>query len=191
MMEARAKLRHVRVSPKKARLVASAIRGLSVNEALLRLPVINKASSPIVEKLLKSAVANATDLYEVKADDLVIKSIMVNKSLDLKRWRPAAFGRAHPFRKHSSHIDIVVQVKEGVKVAKKDKKQKVETVKLSEIEKSAKDDKKDKTKEVKSKKLFGRKTNKEDNPLKAEHTKTGVDANTQQASKNIRKTTNK
>ncbi|MBT4349883.1 50S ribosomal protein L22 [bacterium] len=184
-MEARAKLRHVRVSPKKARLVASAIRGLSVSEALLRLPVINKASSPIVEKLLKSAVANATDLYEVKAEDLIIKSIMVNKSLDLKRWRPAAFGRAHPFRKHSSHIDIVVQVKEGVKVAKKDKKQKVETVKLSEIEKSAKDDPSaDAQGKDKSKKLFGRKTNKEDK-------KTGTDANTQQASKNIRKTTNK
>lgn len=138
MIEVKAKLNNLRISAKKARLVAGAIRGLSVNEALFRLPVIFKKSAPVVEKLLKSALANALDQYNVQAEDLVIKSIMVNKGLDLKRWVPAAFGRAHPFRKHSCHITIVLTTKEGVKAEKKVKENKVETVKLADLDKEAK-----------------------------------------------------
>ena len=115
MIEVKAKLNNAHVSPSKARLVAGAVRGLSVDEALARLPIIHKAAAPIIDKLLKSAVANAADQYEIKHGDLVIKSITVNKGLDLKRWRPAAFGRAHPFKKHFSHIEIVVVAREGVK----------------------------------------------------------------------------
>ncbi len=143
MMEVKAKLNNLRVSAKKARLVAGAIRGLSASEALFRLPVIFKKSSPVVEKLLKSAVANASDQYDLQASDLLIKSIIVNKGMDLKRWIPAAFGRAHPFRKHSCHIEIVLTAKEGVKVNKKIKDNKVETVKLADLDKEAKKDSKD------------------------------------------------
>ncbi|MBP9802426.1 50S ribosomal protein L22 [Patescibacteria group bacterium] len=143
MMEVKAKLNNLRVSAKKARLVAGAIRGLSASEALFRLPVIFKKSSPVVEKLLKSAVANASDQYDLQASDLLIKSIVVNKGMDLKRWIPAAFGRAHPFRKHSCHIEIVLTAKEGVKVNKKIKDNKVETVKLADLDKEAKKDAKD------------------------------------------------
>ncbi len=142
-MEVKAKLNNLRVSAKKARLVAGAIRGLSASEALFRLPVIFKKSSPVVEKLLKSAVANASDQYDLQASDLLIKSIVVNKGMDLKRWIPAAFGRAHPFRKHSCHIEIVLTAKEGVKVNKKIKDNKVETVKLADLDKEAKKDAKD------------------------------------------------
>ena len=143
MMEVKAKLNNLRVSAKKARLVAGAIRGLSASEALFRLPVIFKKSSPVVEKLLKSAVANASDQYDLQASDLLIKSIVVNKGMGLKRWIPAAFGRAHPFRKHSCHIEIVLTAKEGVKVNKKIKDNKVETVKLADLDKEAKKDAKD------------------------------------------------
>jgi len=139
MIEVKAKLNNAHVSPSKARLVAGAVRGLSVDEALARLPIIHKAAAPIIDKLLKSAVANAADQYEIKHGDLVIKSITVNKGLDLKRWRPAAFGRAHPFKKHFSHIEIVVVAREGVKANKKIKEQKVDTVKLTDAEKAGKD----------------------------------------------------
>lgn len=122
MVEAKAKLKHVRISPKKIRLVASAIRGLDVSTALSRLSVLFKGSSPVIEKLLNSAVANAVDKYDVKEEDLKIKSIMVNKGMDLKRWKPAAFGRAHPLRKHSSHVEIILVTKEGVKTSLKEKK---------------------------------------------------------------------
>lgn len=139
MMEVKAKLNNIRISAKKARLVAGAIRGLSASEALFRLPVIFKKTAPVVEKLLKSAIANSVDQYDIPAQDLVIKSIIVNKGMDLKRWIPAAFGRAHPFRKHSCHIEIVLTAKDGVKVNKKMKENKVETVKLAELDKKAED----------------------------------------------------
>lgn len=136
MIEASAKLSNVRISPKKIRLVADAIRGLEVDAALAKLPVIFKKSSPILEKLLKSAVANAIDKFEVKQEDLVIKSITVDKALDYKRWRPAAFGRAHKYHKHGSHVKIVLTAKEGVKATTKVKKQEeIETVDLTTADK--------------------------------------------------------
>jgi large subunit ribosomal protein L22 len=132
MVESKAKLKNLHISSKKVRLVADAIRGLDVVTALAKLPVVFKKSSPVIEKLLKSAVANAVDKYNVKEEDLKIKSIIVNKAMDLKRWKPAAFGRAHPFRKASSHIEIVLETKEGVKVSTKEKvKEEIETVDLT------------------------------------------------------------
>ena len=189
MIESTAKLKHVRVSPKKARLVANAVRGLSVSDALLRLPILAKKSAPIIVKLLKSAAANAADQYEVKEEDLLIKSIFVNKGVDLKRWRPAAFGRAHPFHKHSSHIEIVVTAKEGVKIAKKSKAQKIETVKLSEMDAAAKSGDKTKTEDKKQeKKGFGRfakaKNIKEDKKVIS-------DSGTNAGLENVKHTTNK
>lgn len=132
-MEVKAKLKNIRISPKKMRLVADAIRGLAVPTALDKLPVVNKKSAPVLEKLVKSAVANVMDRYDgVKEEDLIIKSIIVNKAMDLKRWRPAAFGRAHPFRKHGSHVELSLTAKEGVKAAPRVKKQaEVETVDLT------------------------------------------------------------
>lgn len=152
MMEVKAKLNNIRISAKKARLVAGAIRGLSASEALFRLPVIFKKTAPVVEKLLKSAIANSVDQYDIPAQDLVIKSIVVNKGMDLKRWIPAAFGRAHPFRKHSCHIEIVLTAKDGVKVNKKMKENKVETVKLAELDKKTEEKPADKTDKKSSKK---------------------------------------
>lgn len=152
MMEVKAKLNNIRISAKKARLVAGAIRGLSASEALFRLPVIFKKTAPVVEKLLKSAIANSVDQYDIPAQDLVIKSIIVNKGMDLKRWIPAAFGRAHPFRKHSCHIEIVLTAKDGVKVNKIVKENKVETVKLAELDKKTEEKSADKTDKKASKK---------------------------------------
>ncbi|MFA6466888.1 MAG: 50S ribosomal protein L22 [Patescibacteria group bacterium] len=135
MVESKAKLNHLRISSKKIRLVADTIRGLDVVDALAKLPVIFKKSTPVIEKLLRSAVANATSKYNVKEEDLKIKSIVVNKAMDLKRWKPAAFGRAHPFRKASSHIEIVLVTKEGVKVTSKEKvKEEIETVDLTKTD---------------------------------------------------------
>jgi len=146
MVKSKAKLNNLHISSKKVRLVADAIRGLDVVSALAKLPVTFKKSAPVIEKLLKSAVANAVDKYNVKEEDLKIKSIVVNKAMDLKRWKPAAFGRAHPFRKASSHVEIVLETKEGVKVTTKEKvKKEIETVDLTKTDKkpsSKTDDKK-------------------------------------------------
>ncbi len=151
MIEAKAKLKNLRMSAKKVRLVADAVRGAEVNVALDRLYVLNKKSSPIISKLIKSAVANANNKYDVKQEDLFIKTIIVNKGMDLKRWRPAAFGRAHPFRKHSCHIELVLDSKEGVKVVTKEKKKEViDTVDLT------KTDQKIKSTDNKDDKKFGK-----------------------------------
>ncbi len=132
MAEVKAKLKQVGISPKKMRLVADVISGLDVVSALDKLPVVFKKSAPIMIKLLKSAAANAEDRFDLKPEDLTIKSIIVNKGMDLKRWRPAAFGRAHPYSKHFSHVEIVLESKEGVKVTAKAKETKeVETVDLT------------------------------------------------------------
>ncbi|OGY94185.1 MAG: 50S ribosomal protein L22 [Candidatus Komeilibacteria bacterium RIFOXYC1_FULL_37_11] len=136
MVESKAQLKNLRISYKKVGLVAGAIRGLDVSVALAKLQIVFKKSSPEIEKLLKSAVANAIDRYSVKEEDLKIKSIIVNKAMDLKRWKPAAFGRAHPFRKASCHVAIILQTKEGVKVVAKEKVKKViDTVDLTKTDK--------------------------------------------------------
>lgn len=160
MVEATAKLKNIGLSPKKIRLVADTIRGLAVPKALARLQVIFKRSAPVVAKLLQSAVANAQNKYDVQADDLLVKSIMVNKAVDMKRWRPAAFGSAHPFRKHSSHVEIVVVSREGANFSAKNKTEgKIETVDLTKTDKAPSHSPDPKPKAVTGpRKIFGRGT---------------------------------
>jgi len=113
-MEAKAIARQVRVAPRKARLVIDLIRGKDVGEAHAILQNTPKASSPVVEKLLKSAIANAEHNYEMEADSLFIKSAFVDEGTTLKRFRPRAQGRAGRINKRTCHITIVVsEKKEG------------------------------------------------------------------------------
>ncbi len=122
MIEVRAQLKHLRMSSKKVRLVSDAIKGMDVQQALVRLRFIQKAASPIVAKLLQSAIANAQHNNNLKAEDLMVKSIVVNQGVVLKRSRPAAFGSAHGYKKHASHINLVLGLKPGagVKETKKE-----------------------------------------------------------------------
>ncbi|MFA5126668.1 MAG: 50S ribosomal protein L22 [Patescibacteria group bacterium] len=138
MIEVKAQLRRAQISAKKVRLVADAIRGLDVVKAEARLQVIFKKSSQPLDKLLKSAIANAHDRYEVKTEDLFIKSILVNKGVDTKRWKPSAFGRAHPFSKHSCSVILTLGLKEGATVKSHEKKAaEVSTVDLTKVEPKA------------------------------------------------------
>jgi len=112
-MEAIAKLRNCPMSPRKMRMVADLIRGKSVEEALNILKFNKREASFVLEKLLLSAIANweyKTDMLK-SADEygLVIKSIQVDGAGSLKRFRPAPHGRAHPIRKRSNHVTIVVE----------------------------------------------------------------------------------
>ncbi len=105
-MIATAKLRHLRVSPSKVRLVADLIRGKHVEEALNILQFTNKVSSRPLAKLLKSAVANADQKDGVDIDTLYIKDLRVDGGPTIKRFRPRAMGRATPILKRTSHISI-------------------------------------------------------------------------------------
>ncbi|MGA2467285.1 MAG: 50S ribosomal protein L22 [Thermodesulfobacteriota bacterium] len=107
-MEVRAKLRFVRVSPRKARLVADLIRGKGSEEATNILTFTKKAAAKILIKLLKSAIANATQKKTIDIDRLYVKKIAVDQGPTLKRFQPRAMGRATTIRKRSSHITIIL-----------------------------------------------------------------------------------
>lgn len=117
-MVARAIARHVRMSPRKVRLVVDQIRGKSVNEAYALLQFSKKGAAEPVGKTLRSAVANAQykaqdegDVIDV--DRLIVSEAFVDEGPTLKRWRARAQGRAAPIRKRTSHITVVVDFKDA------------------------------------------------------------------------------
>jgi large subunit ribosomal protein L22 len=110
-MEAKAILRNVPTSPRKMRLVADMIRGQKVSKALALLKFQPRASSPLLHKVLLSAVANWQQLNEdakLEDADLIVKTVFIDGGRMLKRLRPAPQGRAHRIRKRSNHITIVI-----------------------------------------------------------------------------------
>ncbi len=112
-MEARAIARHIRMSPRKVRLVVDQIRGRSVSEAYAILQFSKKAASEPVGKTLRSAVANAQyraqdDGEVLDVDELMVSRAFVDEGATLRRWRARAMGRASPIRKRTSHITVVV-----------------------------------------------------------------------------------
>lgn len=115
--------RHAKMSPQKGRLVADQIRGLPVSAALDQLRHMEQKGAFLVDKVLKSAIANADKAIEeelvrssagevlepqpdVDVDDLYVHEIRIDEGPRLKRWRPRARGSAYPYRKYYSHISI-------------------------------------------------------------------------------------
>lgn len=109
-METRAVLKFVRVPPRKARLVVDLIRGQDVGQALTIVRYTPKRAARIVEKLLRSAMANAQHNDGVRdVERLFVKAATVDEGPRLKRWEPRAMGRATPIQKRTSHITIVLE----------------------------------------------------------------------------------
>ena len=106
---ARAVAYNVRVTPRKARLVIDLIRGLGVNEALGVLANVNKAASPIVAKVVKSAASNAINNFGMDEERLYVAEIYANDGLRMKRYLPRAKGSASGLVKRTSHITVVVK----------------------------------------------------------------------------------
>ena len=101
---------HIRISPRKVRMVVDTVRGKSVSQALSILGFTRKKAALPVQKLLKSAVANAIENGGISdVDTLVIDRIMVDEGPTLKRFMPRARGRATPIRKRTSHIRIMLR----------------------------------------------------------------------------------
>ena len=125
MTESRSIQRTARQSPYKMRLVMDQVRGKRVNEALSLLKFSKKLASKQIEKVLKSAVANAEQAARASnspldVDDLVITHAIINEGPKLKRFMPAAMGRATPIKKRTSHVEIIVA--DGVDTAAKRRK---------------------------------------------------------------------
>ena len=110
--EAVATLKFVRISPRKVKVVADLIRGKDTQDALATLKFTPKAASEIIEKILKSAIANAENNHNMDSKNLYIAEIYANQGPTLKRIRPAAKGSAVRIRKRTSHITIKLREKE-------------------------------------------------------------------------------
>jgi large subunit ribosomal protein L22 len=108
-MEARAEARYIRTSPQKARLVVDLIRGQRAGQAITILRSVNKRMAPIVEKVLRSAIANAENRSsDVDVDALMVTEAYVNEGPRMKRIRPAPMGRAYRYQRRMAHIVVTV-----------------------------------------------------------------------------------
>ena len=106
-----AKARMVRITARKVRLVCDPVRGKSILEAMQILEFTNKSSAPVVQKLIKSAAANAVNNEGKDLNKLYIKEIYANEAPTMKRFQPRSQGRAFQILKRSSHIIAVVEEK--------------------------------------------------------------------------------
>jgi len=111
-MEAMAKVKFVRVSPIRARLIAKEMQGRSADEALGLLKLMPSRTAKVVAKVIKSSAANAENNFQMLPAALTIKNIMVDSGPTMKRSRAQARGRVSPILKHTSHITVVVEEKE-------------------------------------------------------------------------------
>ena len=115
----KASLTNYRQSPRKVRLIANAVKGKNVHQAHAALDFMVKKGALPIQKLLKSAIANA-EMKGFATENLIIEKIEVNKGLVMKRFMPRAMGVAHPIRKKMSHVTL--SLAEGkVKVAQSKK----------------------------------------------------------------------
>lgn len=106
---ARAQARFVRVTPQKARRVIDLIRGMNASEAQALLRFAPQAASEPIGKVLDSAIANASNNFNLDPNTLVISQAFVDEGPTMKRFRPRAQGRAYRINKRTSHITVVVE----------------------------------------------------------------------------------
>ncbi|MBI2268058.1 MAG: 50S ribosomal protein L22 [Candidatus Blackburnbacteria bacterium] len=109
----KAEQKYIRMSPRKIRLVVDSVRGIKLpQQVLLYLEHVNKRAAGVVSKLIKQAIANATNNLSLPADKLTIKELQVGGGPVYKRGQPVSRGRFHPVLKRTSHVRIVLESKE-------------------------------------------------------------------------------
>lgn len=117
-MEIIAVAKYIRISPDKARLVANQIKKMSPREAVRVLNNVSKSAAPILQKVIKSAIANAKHNLGLSEESLVFKEIQVQKGPMFKRYQPVARGRAHPILKRTSHIKVILEGEQKKELSK-------------------------------------------------------------------------
>ncbi|MEK7136000.1 MAG: 50S ribosomal protein L22 [Patescibacteria group bacterium] len=115
----KASLINYKQAPRKVRLLADLVRGKTVAQALLELSFTDKRASEPMCKLIASAAANAEKNFDTRKESLFIKEIRVDKGLIMRRFMPRARGRATPIRHRTSHVNVLLAVKDETPVAKK------------------------------------------------------------------------
>jgi large subunit ribosomal protein L22 len=101
--------RFAQISPQKARLVMDLIRGERVEDALTRLRFCQRRASPMISKVVRSALANATQKTGVEAEDLVVHRAAVDDGPRLKRWKSRAMGRVYPRQRRTCHLSVILK----------------------------------------------------------------------------------
>ncbi|PIZ89357.1 MAG: 50S ribosomal protein L22 [Candidatus Nealsonbacteria bacterium CG_4_10_14_0_2_um_filter_37_10] len=140
-MSVTAKLRYLRIAPRKVRLVADLIRKKSVEEAQTILSFTTKKAAKVLLKLLKQAIANAKTNFQLEEKNLYISKILVDEGPKYKRWMPRARGQASPIQKKTSHVTIELteiekKPRKIKKIKKAEKVEKIERVeKVPKVEK--------------------------------------------------------
>jgi large subunit ribosomal protein L22 len=109
----RAKARYVRISARKARLVADQVRGLHIEKARALLQFSPRGAARDIQKLIESAAANAENNHDLVADEMRVAEITVDEGPTLRRFRPRALGRATPINKRTSHIAVALSPEES------------------------------------------------------------------------------
>jgi len=117
-MQVTAKLKHLRMAPRKMRLVADLIRGKMVFQAKAELSFLKRYGARPFLKLLNSAIANAKNNFQLDEKDLYLAKVLVDEGSKLKRWRPRARGQAYPIQKKTSHLTIILDQKQGAQKTK-------------------------------------------------------------------------
>lgn len=110
-MESKAVAKYIRITPRKVRIVLDLIRGKNVAEAFAILKFTPKAGAVVVEKVLRSAVANAENNFDMDVDKLFVKAAFADQGPTLKRIHPRSRGQAFKILKRTSHVTIVVDEK--------------------------------------------------------------------------------
>jgi len=111
MKQVKAHLRYLRVAPRKVRLVADAVRGLPVQQAIDLLTFASKSAAVDISKLIRSAVANADHKGGIDIDHLIVKTIYVDQGPIIRRFLARARGSASRINKKTSHITVVLEEK--------------------------------------------------------------------------------
>ncbi|MBU1026872.1 MAG: 50S ribosomal protein L22 [Candidatus Margulisbacteria bacterium] len=107
-----ARSKWIKISPRKLGLVAKLVRGKLVAEALRLLQFLPNKGARIMEKVIKSAAANAKNNYKMKEEGLVVSEAFANKAVTMRRWQPRARGRIFPINKRTSHVTVYVTSKQ-------------------------------------------------------------------------------
>ena len=141
-MEITAKLKYLRIAPRKVRLVADLIRGKRVSEAQTLLEFTIKRATKPLKKVLESAISNAQNNFGLKESNLLISEIFIDEGPTLKRVRPRAFGKFFPIHKRTSHVTLILDEIERSEEKKTRKVEEEKKPSLAEV-KAGKEEKKE------------------------------------------------
>jgi large subunit ribosomal protein L22 len=121
-MKIRAEQKYSRQTPRKVRTVANQVKDLGLTEALEQLALMERKAAIVIMKVMRQAVANATNNHGLKLENLELNNILVKKGPTYKRYRAVSRGRGHRILKRSCHVEVTLKTKESKKAEKKDKK---------------------------------------------------------------------